>query len=231
MADVFDGYPAGAAWDEMFDATRGPRQVYKHVHSVLSGLSAADLRARADALARSYLAQGVTFDFAGEERPFPLDVAPRVLAGGEWDVIAPGVAQRVRALEAFLADIYGQQRAVADGVVPRHLVVSSTHFQRAARGIQPPNGVRVHVSGIDVIRDEAGQFRVLEDNVRVPSGVSYVLSNRARDGADVPRALRCGPARRGRPDRGRPDAGCLQQRVLRALVARPIDGGRAGRAA
>ncbi len=178
MADLFDAYPPGAAWDEMLDATTGPRPTYQHVHAALAQQSTTDLRARADALARSYLAQGVTFDFAGEERPFPLDVVPRVLAGHEWDHVAPGVAQRVRALEAFLADVYGPQKAVADGVVPRGLIVSSTHFHRAARGIQPPNGVRVHVSGIDLVRDETGTFRVLEDNVRVPSGVSYVLSNR-----------------------------------------------------
>ena len=97
MEDVFDNYPAGAAWDEMFDHATGPRPAYKQVHAALSGLSSADLRARADTLARSYLAQGVTFDFAGEERPFPLDVAPRVLSGEEWDHVAPGVAQRVRA--------------------------------------------------------------------------------------------------------------------------------------
>ncbi|MFI2752487.1 circularly permuted type 2 ATP-grasp protein [Cellulomonas sp. P22] len=177
MADLFDDYPAGAAWDEMLDGAT-VRPAYEHLHAALAQLSAEDLRARADTLARSYLAQGVTFDLAGEERPFPLDVAPRVLTGQEWDHVAPGVAQRVRALEAFLADVYGPQKAVADGVVPRGLVVSSTHFHRAARGIQPPNGVRVHVSGIDLVRDEAGDFRVLEDNVRVPSGVSYVLSNR-----------------------------------------------------
>ncbi|MCC2308016.1 circularly permuted type 2 ATP-grasp protein [Cellulomonas chengniuliangii] len=178
MADLFDDYPAGPAWDEMLDRGGEVRPAYGNVHSALAQLSAEDLRARAEALARSYLAEGVTFDLAGEERPFPLDVAPRVLTSQEWDQVAPGVAQRVRALEAFLADVYGPQKAVADGVVPRGLIVSSTHFHRAARGIQPPNGVRVHVSGIDLIRDEAGVFRVLEDNVRVPSGVSYVLSNR-----------------------------------------------------
>lgn len=179
MADLFDDYPTGAAWDEMIDPeTGGSRAPYRHLHAALAQLSAGELRGRADTLARSYLAQGVTFDFAGEERPFPLDVVPRVVAGEEWEHVAPGVAQRVRALEAFLADVYGPQRAIADGVVPRSVVVSSEHFHRAARGIQPPNGVRVHVSGIDLVRDGRGDWRVLEDNVRVPSGVSYVLSNR-----------------------------------------------------
>ncbi len=178
MADLFDGYPAGAAWDEVFDRTGAVRPSYRHVYEALGELSEAELRGRAETLARTYLTQGVTFDIGGEERPFPIDVAPRVVTEAEWDSVAPGVSQRVKALEAFLADVYGAQRAIADGVVPRSLVTSSTHFHRAAQGINPPNGVRVHVSGIDLIRDEEGQFRVLEDNVRVPSGVSYVLSNR-----------------------------------------------------
>src|SRR6478735_2122588 len=160
MADLFDDYPPGQAWDEMLDPEHGPRAAYRKVHKALAELTAGELQARADALARTYLTQGVTFDFAGEERPFPLDVVPRVIGRDDWDHVAPGVSQRVKALEAFLADVYGQQRAVA------------------ARGIQPPNGVRVHVSGIDLVRDALDGWRVLEDNVRVPSGVSYVLSNR-----------------------------------------------------
>jgi uncharacterized circularly permuted ATP-grasp superfamily protein len=177
MADLFEGYPAGVAWDEMIesDAVRAP---YRHVHRTVGTLNADELRLRADALARSYLAQGVTFDVGGEERPFPLDSVPRVIDAAEWELLAPGVAQRVRALEALLEDVYGGQRAITDGVLPRSLIVSSANFVRAARGINPPNGVRVHVAGIDVIRDSAGGWRVLEDNVRVPSGVSYVLSNR-----------------------------------------------------
>ncbi|WP_298459151.1 circularly permuted type 2 ATP-grasp protein [uncultured Cellulomonas sp.] len=178
MADLFDGYPPGAAWDEVVAHDGSIRPAYRHVHAALARMSEPELRARADSLARSYLDQGVTFDFAGEERPFPVDVAPRVVTGDEWDTITPGIAQRVHALEAFLADVYGPQRAVADGVVPRRLITSSTHFHRQAHGVVSPNGVRIHVSGIDLVRDEHGTFRVLEDNVRVPSGVSYVLSNR-----------------------------------------------------
>ncbi len=176
--DVFDDYPLGAAWDEMVGPASGIRDPYQHVHRTMRELSPGELRARADALARSYLAQGVTFDVGGVERPFPLDTVPRVLDGAEWDHLAPGIAQRVRALEALLEDVYSRQRVVSDGVVPRGLIVSSAHFHRAARGIHPPNGVRVHVAGIDVVRDSAGGWRVLEDNVRVPSGVSYVISNR-----------------------------------------------------
>ncbi len=176
--DVFEGYPPGAAWDELVGFGDGVRGPYQHVHATMRTLAPEELRGRADALARSYLAQGVTFDVGGVERPFPLDAVPRVLDGAEWDHLAPGIAQRVRALEALLDDVYSRQKVVSDGVLPRSLIVSSAHFHRAARGIHPPNGVRVHVAGIDVVRDSEGGWRVLEDNVRVPSGVSYVISNR-----------------------------------------------------
>ncbi|MBD3779022.1 MAG: circularly permuted type 2 ATP-grasp protein [Micrococcales bacterium] len=224
MADLFDAYPTGGpAWDEMLappDPSSGstapvPRAPYRRVHAALAGQSPLDLRARAEALARSYLAQGVTFDFAGEERPFPLDVVPRVVDGPEWDHVASGVAQRVRALEAFLADVYGPQRAVADGVVPQGLVVSSTHFHREVAGITPANGVRVHMSGIDLVRDAAGTFRVLEDNVRVPSGVSYVLSNRRAMAQSFPELF---AALRVRPVQDYP------RRLLAALTAAAPDG-------
>ncbi|WP_423919929.1 circularly permuted type 2 ATP-grasp protein [Frigoribacterium sp. 2-23] len=198
MGDLFDGYagtaghvdagpaasaPASrrrgpAAWDEMFESPRVARRAYREIHATLEGMTQDDLRGRTAALADSYLAQGVTFDFAGEERPFPLDAVPRVVEQDEWRQVERGVGQRVKALEAFLADVYGPQRAVADGVIPASLITSSSHFHRQASGIDPANGVRIQVSGIDLVRDEAGAWRVLEDNVRVPSGVSYVISNR-----------------------------------------------------
>lgn len=185
MADLFDEYGARSArggstvaFDEMFAPDSTVRLPYRELHAALARLSTDELRGRTDDLASSYLAQGVTFDFAGEERPFPLDAVPRVIDLAEWSVLERGVAQRVRALEAFLADVYGGQRAVADGVIPAGLVSSSAHFHRQAHGIESANGVRIQVSGIDLIRDERGDWRVLEDNVRVPSGVSYVISNR-----------------------------------------------------
>jgi uncharacterized circularly permuted ATP-grasp superfamily protein len=181
-ADPFAGYPLGRAWDEMLDEEHGVRTPYKPVRHALGSMDADEMRARADTVARSYLDQGVTFDFAGEERPFPLDFVPRVIAADEWAHIESGVDQRVRALEALLEDVYSREgempRAVHEGILPLRLIASSAHFHRAVAGIRPANGVRVHVSGVDLIRDEAGRFRVLEDNVRVPSGVSYVISNR-----------------------------------------------------
>ena len=185
MGDLFDDYGAtttrrtgAVAFDEMFSAPGQARPPYKALHTALAQMTQDELRGRTDALASSYLAQGVTFDFAGEERPFPLDAVPRVIEQAEWLEVEAGIKQRVKALEAFLADIYGKQEAIKDGVIPAKLVTSSSHFHRAAAGIEPANGVRIQVSGIDLIRDEQGGWRVLEDNVRVPSGVSYVISNR-----------------------------------------------------
>ena len=186
MGDLFDGYAGptttkrrGATpFDEMFETPKTARPAYREIHAALAQMTQDELRGRTDALASSYLAQGVTFDFAGEERPFPLDAVPRVIDQAEWLDVESGVKQRVLALEAFLADVYGPQHAIRDGVIPAGLISSSTNFHRQAAGIHPANGVRVQVSGIDLIRDEHGGWRVLEDNVRVPSGVSYVISNR-----------------------------------------------------
>jgi len=153
MGDLFDGYGSVAtkrrgapAWDEMFadpaaaDSTSA-RDAYKEIHTALARMTQDELRGRTEALASSYLAQGVTFDFAGEERPFPLDAVPRVIDQSEWAVVESGVKQRVRALEAFLADVYGDQKAVADGVIPARLISSSSHFHREAAGIVPANNV------------------------------------------------------------------------------------------
>ena len=178
MADIFDGYRLAQAWDEMFAAPGKPRAPYDALVSVLQPMDPAELRFRADQLARVFTDRGVTYDFAGEERPFPLDLIPRVIDAVEWDLVSRGVRQRVRALEAFLADVYGPGRVFGDEVVPWRLIYTSPRFRREVADFAPPNGVRVHVAGIDLIRDEQGRFRVLEDNVRVPSGVSYVIENR-----------------------------------------------------
>ena len=178
VADIFDGYRLAEAWDEMFAAPGKPRAAYDALVSVLQPMDPGELRYRADQLAHSFTERGVTYDYAGEERAMPTDLIPRVIDASEWDLVSRGVRQRVRVLEAFLADVYGPGRAFDDGVVPWNLVFTSEKFRREVAGISPPNGVRVHVAGVDLIRDEQGKFRVLEDNVRVPSGVSYVLENR-----------------------------------------------------
>ncbi|WP_026554875.1 circularly permuted type 2 ATP-grasp protein [Arthrobacter sp. 35W] len=199
MSGLFASYTTAlarsGAFDEMFAPGHRARESYGHVAQALAELSLADVKARGGLMARSFLNRGVTFDFAGEERPFPLDIVPRVIAADEWDVLERGVAQRVRALEAFLNDVYGPMKVVSDGVVPRKLITTSAHFHRAVHGFDPAGGVRVHVSGIDVIRDAAGTFRVLEDNVRVPSGVSYVLENRRAMAKGLPEVMGQQPIR------------------------------------
>ena len=227
MGDLFDGYGAtatgrrrAAAWDEMFSDISRPlpqltRSPYRDIHAALAQMTTEELKGRADALADSYLAQGVTFDFAGEERPFPLDAVPRVIDQSEWAEVETGVRQRVLALEAFLADVYGDQRAIRDGIIPARLISSSEHFHREAAGIVAANNVRIQVSGIDLIRDETGGWRVLEDNVRVPSGVSYVISNRRVMAQTLPELF---VSMRVRP------VGDYPQKLLQALRASAPEG-------
>lgn len=166
------------AFDEMFDTQGAVRGPYKGIYAELAPSDASDLKARAEALSRAFLDQGITFSLSGQERPFPLDLVPRVISAAEWARLERGITQRVKALERYLDDIYGDQEILNDGVIPRRLITSCEHFHRQAMGIVPPNGVRIHVAGIDLIRDEKGDFRVLEDNLRSPSGVSYVMENR-----------------------------------------------------
>jgi uncharacterized circularly permuted ATP-grasp superfamily protein len=179
---IFDGYnTAGSyadAFDEMFDGQGNIRGPYKGIYAELAPSDASDLEARAEALGRAFSDQGITFSLSGQERPFPLDLVPRVISAAEWTRLERGITQRVKALECYLHDVYGDQEILNDGVIPRRLVTSCEHFYRQAAGIVPPNGVRIHVAGIDLIRDEKGSFRVLEDNLRSPSGVSYVMENR-----------------------------------------------------
>ncbi|CAN5346251.1 circularly permuted type 2 ATP-grasp protein [soil metagenome] len=222
MADMFDGYPLDAhIHDEMFDpgeAAQGStehdaasvRTAYKNLDRAFEQVTAEDLQSRSDYLSSNYSDQGVTFDIGGEERPFPLDIVPRIIDSAAWAHVEAGVAQRVHALERLLDDIYGAGEVFSEGIVPKHVVTSSSHFHRAAAGISPLNGVRIHVSGIDLIRDGNGDFRVLEDNVRIPSGVSYVLTNRRAMSQTLPEVV---GTHRLRPVAGYP------QKLLAALRA------------
>jgi uncharacterized circularly permuted ATP-grasp superfamily protein len=182
-APLFDNYlspdrPNPGAYDEMFSSDGSIRGPYRALHEAIAPTAAADLKVRSEALDRAYVDQGITFSLSGKERPFPLDIVPRVISAAEWAKLQRGIVQRVQALEMFLADIYGDAEIVRDGVLPRGLITSCEHFHRTAAGLVPPNGVRIHVAGIDLVRDEQGVFRVLEDNLRNPSGVSYVMENR-----------------------------------------------------
>jgi uncharacterized circularly permuted ATP-grasp superfamily protein len=179
---IFGGYNSvgdySKAFDEMFDAQGNVRGPYRGIFAELAPSDASELAARSEALGRAFIDQGITFSLSGQERPFPLDLVPRVISAAEWSRLEKGIKQRVKALEMFLDDIYGEQEILRDGVIPRRLITSCEHFHREAAGIVPPNGVRIHVAGIDLVRDGQGTFRVLEDNLRSPSGVSYVMENR-----------------------------------------------------
>ncbi|MEP7092128.1 MAG: circularly permuted type 2 ATP-grasp protein, partial [Nocardioidaceae bacterium] len=209
--ELFENYRAGVgrAYDEMFDGDRlrGP---YEGLVRSFGEVTGSEVRARAEALTTMYLEQGVTFDVGGEERPFPLDIMPRVIEQDAWAVIDRGVQQRVRVLEMFLDDVYDTGRVFDDGVIPRSVVTTSSHYHRVAAGVQSPNRVRIHVAGIDLVRDDHGDFRVLEDNVRVPSGVSYVMTNRRAIAAALPETF---AEHRIRPVAGYP------QKLLTALRA------------
>ena len=178
MGGLLDRYPHGPAYDEMFGADGLPHPHTRALYDALQTLTGDDLARRAEARDRSFRDQGVVFSHAGEEWLFPLDLIPRLIPAAEWELVEAGVVQRVRALEAFLADVYGPGEVVRDEVVPRSLLTTSAGFCRPAHGIEPPNGVRVHLVGIDIVRDQAGVLRILEDNLQVPSGMSYVVENR-----------------------------------------------------
>ncbi|BDE07535.1 hypothetical protein WPS_28110 [Vulcanimicrobium alpinum] len=182
MRSILDRYAPAPAYDEFADAEGCPREHYAALAATLAGISAVDFRHRVTSVNTVLLQRGVTFtvysDTRGTERILPFDLIPRIIPASEWSHIARGIAQRVRALNAFLLDVYTEGRVLRDGIVPRALIYSSAHYEREAIGIRPPRDTFVHVSGIDIVRDADGTFFVLEDNLRTPSGISYVLENR-----------------------------------------------------
>ena len=167
----------------MFEAPGRTRPHYRVLAEGLAGLSVEEFEARRHAVDASFLNQGIGFTVYGEEegleRIFPFDLIPRVIPRAEWDHIELGVIQRVNALNLFIADVYHGQRILRDGKVPAELVFGARHFRREMIGVDPPGGVYAHVAGVDIVRDEHGEYLVLEDNLRSPSGTSYMLENRS----------------------------------------------------
>jgi uncharacterized circularly permuted ATP-grasp superfamily protein len=170
------------AYDEMF---RGPdhlREQYELLLEHFSSLPDGELQRRKQAADLSFLNQGITFTVYGREEGveqiFPYDLLPRIVTSAEWATVERGLTQRIIALNLFLRDIYNEGRILADGIVPREVVYSCKHFRRQMIGLQVPRNVYVAICGTDLIRTESGEFVVLEDNLRVPSGVSYMLTNR-----------------------------------------------------
>jgi uncharacterized circularly permuted ATP-grasp superfamily protein len=189
---AIDAYrPQAPFLDELFEHDGTPRPTARALVEELRRLGPEGLMEagrRRDAI---FMQQGITFETGGSgdtspERPFPLDLVPRVLSGQEWRDIKRGLAQRIRALNHFVDDVYHAREIVREGLVPWRLVVSCPHFARAVHGIRPPGGVYTHVAGCDLVRHSNGTWKVIEDNVRIPSGISYVLENRAAMARLVP---------------------------------------------
>lgn len=178
----FSNYALDAAFDEMLDAEGRPRPHYQELYHRLLEMPPETLYQRQQAANTAFLNQGITFTVYGEEegteRIWPYDLLPRIITGAEWETIERGLTQRITALNLFLKDVYFEQRILADGVVPRWLVYSCKHYRREMRGIYVPHDIYVAVDGTDLVRLPDGRFAVLEDNLRVPSGVSYMLANR-----------------------------------------------------
>ena len=180
---TFDGYDTGGLYDEMFRPDGTPRPEARLLVERIEALPDGELVRRHQAAERALLNTGITFtvygDDQGTERIFPFDIVPRIVPGTAWDPIERGLKQRIQALNLFLDDVYHDRRIVRDGVVPSDVVDSSQGFRPQCVGLDPPGGVWCHITGTDLVRDGDGTVYVLEDNLRCPSGVSYVLENRA----------------------------------------------------
>jgi len=178
----FSSYDTQGFYDEMFDCAGKPRPHARLLVETVESLSDGHLLRYKHAAERLLLQMGITFnvygDSAGTERIFPFDLIPRIVPADEWDHIESGLKQRVHALNAFIDDIYHDQKILRDGVIPRDLVLSAVSYRKQCHGLNPPWRVWCHVTGTDLVRDRDGVYYVLEDNLRVPSGVSYVLENR-----------------------------------------------------
>lgn len=158
------------------------RASYQGLHERLSDMSPQELRRRQQAADASFLHQGITFTVYGREegteKIFPYDVLPRIITNAEWATIERGLTQRITALNLFLKDLYHEGRILNDRVIPREMIYTCRHYRRQMHGLHVPRGIYISIVGTDLVRLKDGQFAVLEDNLRVPSGVSYMLANR-----------------------------------------------------
>lgn len=181
-ANCFEGYDPGSYICEMTGQAAGAGEFGREVRARLEGLALADLRGRARDAATELFNLGITFTVYSNadaiDRILPFDVIPRVIGAGDWDVIERGVRQRVATLNLFLKDVYGAQKVLKDGTIPPELVLGNPNYRPQMAGVELPFGTHVHVCGTDLVRGADGRLRVLEDNARTPSGVSYVVENR-----------------------------------------------------
>ncbi len=178
----FRSYELNESYDEMFETMASPREPYQPLLESLIDMKPEEFRKRKQAADLSFLHQGITFTVYGRdegtERIFPHDLLPRIITAKEWDKVERGLTQRIIALNEFLRDIYHEGRILSDGIIPREIVYTCKHFRRQMRGLHVAKNIYVTVVGTDLIRMPDGEFVVLEDNLRVPSGVSYMLTSR-----------------------------------------------------
>ena len=174
--------PDTTAYDETFDRAAAPRPHYRPLVATLESFTQAEIDRRERLQKISLVDQGITFTVYGEkdglERIFPFDFVPRIIPAREWERIEAGLVQRVRALNLFISDVYQDQRCLKDGVIPPELVLSRREYKRELLRVTPPRQIYTHVVGTDIVRNDRGEYLILEDNCRCPSGVSYVLENR-----------------------------------------------------
>ena len=179
---MFNDYRTDQFYDEVFSAPGARREHYTSVLDDVGALKPEEYSAKQRAADKAFLQQGVTFtvygDEQGTERIFPFDLMPRVIPRREWDRIETGLIQRITALNLFLKDVYHGGQIVKDGVVPAELVETASHFRPEFKGVKVPHDIYIHICGTDLVRDGDGEYYVLEDNGRCPSGASYMLENR-----------------------------------------------------
>ncbi len=179
---VVSDYDTGGFFDEMFDDEGSPRPAASMLARRLKSLAEGELPLRQKAADLALLNMGITFNVygheAGTEKIWPFDLIPRIIEVQEWRFIEDGLKQRIRALNLFIDDMYHDQRIVRDGIFPEYMAKSSKCFHDRCAGLKPPKGIWCHITGTDLVRDSDGTVYVLEDNLRCPSGVSYVLENR-----------------------------------------------------
>lgn len=174
----FDAYDPQSFYDEYFAAAGKLRPELAPIlqwFQALPSQNMAQVKAELEAVLEEL---GATFSFEGEERVLPFDPVPRVISAEEWQTLTAGLAQRVTALNMFCADVYSDQRIITEGVIPRDVIESAMRFRPECMGMKPPGGIWCHIGGIDLVRNGDGNWCVLEDNLRVPSGIAYVLKNR-----------------------------------------------------
>ena len=182
MNFTFDNYNTEGFFDEMFTSDGEIRSGYTFFKDRVEQLSKEEFMRRQISAERALMAMGITFNVysenEGTERIMPVDIIPRIVSAQEWEKMEKGLIQRITALNLFLADIYSDQKIIKDGIIPKEVIYSSKNFLEPCMGIKPPKNIWIHITGTDLIRGNDGEYMVLEDNLRCPSGVSYMMENR-----------------------------------------------------